>query len=183
MIKEDDLVTRLGIGRTPVREAIQRLERDQLVAVLPRQGVQVTAVDVSEMPLLFETRAILEPYVHRLAAVRGTEQHWQPMDDALRSVEVGGATWADLLAVDRLCHEQVWKASANRFLTETLEMLYTQSERLWHLYLRDRASLDNAIIEHRQVLDLLRAADANGVAAVIEEHVRSFERQTRRSLG
>jgi DNA-binding GntR family transcriptional regulator len=70
VVREEELIERSGIGRTPVREALQRLQRDQLVTVLPRQGVMVTNIDVAELPVLFETRTILEPYVHRLAAVR-----------------------------------------------------------------------------------------------------------------
>ena len=182
VVREDDLVERLGIGRTPVREAVQRLARDQLVTVLPRQGIVVTGVDIRELSTLFETRVVLEPYVHRLAAVRGTDQHWRTMEEALTHASRPGATWADLLATDRACHEQVWAAADNRFLTQTLEMLYTQSERLWHLYLKDRSDLESPLHEHRNVLDALRAGDGDSAAALIAEHVREFEAQTRAVL-
>jgi DNA-binding GntR family transcriptional regulator len=182
VVREDDLVERLGIGRTPVREAVQRLERDQLVTVLPRQGIVVTGVDVRELSTLFETRVVLEPYVHRLAAVRGTEQHWQNMDDALTHAARPGATWVDLMAADRACHEQVWAAADNRFLNQTLEMLYTQSERLWHLYSKDRSDLGAPMHEHRRVLEALRAGDGDRAAELIADHVRAFEAQTRAVL-
>ncbi len=182
VVREEELSERSGIGRTPVREALQRLQRDQLVTVLPRQGVMVTNIDVAELPVLFETRTILEPYVHRLAAVRGTKADWDAMDAALSAVETRSATWTNLLEADRFCHEQVYKAGANRFLFETLDMLYTQSERLWYMYLKDGADLHQTLVEHRAILGALRGGDGDKAATMIEEHIRSFEAQTRAVL-
>lgn len=182
VVREEELIERCGIGRTPVREAIQRLQRDQLVTVLPRQGIMVTTIDVAELPVLFETRTILEPYVHRLAALRGTSADWDAMDAALSAAETRNATWTDLLEADRFCHEQVYRAGANRFLFETLNMLYTQSERIWYLYLKDGADLHEPLVEHRAILGSLRDGDGDGAAKMIEEHIRSFEAQTRAVL-
>jgi DNA-binding GntR family transcriptional regulator len=181
VVREDDLVASTGVGRTPIREAVQRLERDQLLAVIPRRGLLVTSIDVGELPMLYETRAMLEPYVHRLAAVRGTEAHWRVMEGALAGAERRGprATWELLMDTDRLCHTQVWLAADNRFLTDTLDMLYTQSERLWHLYLSDAYDLHDALDEHRVILAALRTGDGDKVARLAEEHVRTFEAQTR----
>lgn len=178
VVREDDLQERLGIGRTPIREALQRLEREQLVSIIPRRGVMVTPIDVGDLALLFESRSILEPYVHRLAAKRGDARHWDVMEQALAATD-GVEAWDELLLVDRTCHEQVWLASKNRFLVTTLEMLYTQSERLWHQYVRDVSDLKTALDEHREILRALRSGDANGAAVIIEAHVRSFEQQTR----
>jgi DNA-binding GntR family transcriptional regulator len=188
VVSEEDLQARTGFGRTPVREALQRLERDQLVRIIPRRGVMVAPIDLGDLALLFESRSILEPYVHRLAAVRGTDAHWDAMTAALDAVEGVGAnegrvvTWTDLLDADRVCHEQVWAASENRFLTQTLDMLYTQSERLWHRYVREESDLRSALAEHREVLAALRSGDGDRAAALIEGHVQSFENHTRAVL-
>ena len=182
-VNEEELQQRIGIGRTPVREALQRLERDQLVSVIPRRGVFVTSIDVGDLALLYETRSILEPYVHRLAAVRGSEKHWATMDRALRAVtKMKKPDWTDMLHADRICHEQVWYAANNRFLTQTLEMLYSQAERLWHQYVRDQAELHSALDEHREVLGALRDGNGDRAAAIIEGHVQGFENQTRAVL-
>jgi DNA-binding GntR family transcriptional regulator len=181
VVREDDLVASTGVGRTPIREAVQRLQREQLLEVIPRRGLLVTSIDVTELPLLYETRAMLEPYVHRLATARGTEAQWRVMEHALARAERRGekATWELLMDTDRLCHTQVWLAADNRFLTDTLDMLYTQSERLWHLYLRDAYDLREALDEHRVILAALRAGDGDQAARLAEAHVRSFEAQTR----
>lgn len=179
-VNEEDLQERTGIGRTPIREALQRLERDQLVSVIPRRGVFITTIDVGDLALLFETRSMLEPYVHRLAALRGTAVHWDAMEAALDEVAaMTSPDWTDLLHADRICHEQVWDAANNRFLTHTLEMLYSQAERLWHQYVRDIADLHSALEEHRAVLLALRNGDGETAATIIEGHVLGFENQTR----
>jgi DNA-binding GntR family transcriptional regulator len=180
---EEELQARTGLGRTPVREAIQRLSRDQLVSVIPRRGVLVSPIDLGDLALLYESRSILEPYVHELAAARGSEAHWSLMERALDAAdERGDADWTALLDADRICHEQVWAAADNRFLTQTLDLLYSQSERLWHRYVRDVSDLRSALAEHRAVLAALRRGDGGAAASLIAGHVRSFENQTREVL-
>ena len=68
-----------------------------------------------------------------------------------------------LLEVDRRCHEIIWNAAGNRFLTDTLDVLYAQSDRVWHMYLADVADTRHAVDEHAGILALLRAGDADVV--------------------
>jgi len=182
VIKEDELQARLGIGRTPIREALQRLVRDQFVTVIPRRGMFVSNIDVSELSMLYETRAMLEPYATRLACTRGKPEQWDAMDTCLRRGERAGAPAAELIEVDRECHEIVWAAAANRFLNDTLDMLYAQSDRLWHIYLADVADMGEAVAEHRVILEALRDGDADRAAALAEAHVRLFDGQIRTAV-
>jgi DNA-binding GntR family transcriptional regulator len=178
VVDEGHLQERLGIGRTPIREAIQRLQRDQLVHVAPRRGVFVTEVDPEQLSLLFETRAVVEPYAARLAAVRGTDVEWDEMAavlaNAAHSIEP-----AALLGLDRRCHEIMWAAAQNPYVVSTVDMLYTHSERVWHLYLRNVADMHGALDEHEAVLDALRRRDADRAATLVEAHVRAFDREIR----
>src|SRR4051795_10593826 len=77
VVKEPELTQRLGIGRTPVREALRRLAQERLIEVFPRRGMLVTKVDVRDLARLCEVRAVLEPEAARLAAERaaGREHH------------------------------------------------------------------------------------------------------------
>ena len=99
--------------------------------------------------MLYETRAILEPYAARLAVRRGGPDHWQAMAACLARAERPGVSPAELIDIDRECHEIIWAAAENRFLTDTLDMLYAQSDRLWHMYLADVADMLHAVDEHR----------------------------------
>jgi DNA-binding GntR family transcriptional regulator len=173
VVRDDLLQQQLGLGRTPIREALQRLVRDQFVTIIPRRGMFVSNIDVSELSTLYETRAILEPYVMRLACARGRAADWAAMAAALERADAT-STPTQLLEIDRECREIVWAAAGNRFLTDTLDMLYAQSDRLWHLYLADVAALDHVIAEHRAIHSALVDGDGDHAAALIESHMRAF---------
>ena len=173
VVRDDLLQQQLGLGRTPIREALQRLVRDQFVTIIPRRGMYVSSIDVSELSTLYETRAILEPYVMRLACARGRAADWDAMAAALGRAETS-STPTQLLEIDRECREIVWSAAGNRFLTDTLDMLYAQSDRLWHLYLADVAALDHVIDEHRAIHAALVDGNGERAAALIESHMRAF---------
>jgi DNA-binding GntR family transcriptional regulator len=182
VIREDDLQERLGIGRTPIREALQRLARDQFVTVIPRRGMLVAGVDVTELSMLYETRAILEPYATRLACARGRTEHWEAMATVIDAARRPGTSNDDLMAIDRTCHEIVWSASGNRFLTDTLDMLYAQSDRLWHLYLADVSDLRHAVEEHAEIYLALVAGNAERAASLAEAHMRAFDDEITRAV-
>ena len=173
VVRDDLLQAQLGLGRTPIREALQRLVRDQFVTIIPRRGMYVSSIDVSELSTLYETRAILEPYVMRLACARGRATDWEAMESALARANAESSP-TQLLEIDRECREIVWAAADNRFLTETLDMLYAQSDRLWHLYLSDVAAPEQVIDEHRAIHAALVDGDGEGAATLIESHMRAF---------
>jgi DNA-binding GntR family transcriptional regulator len=181
VIREDALQEQLGIGRTPIREALLQLARDQFVTVIPRRGMFVSSIDAAELSLLFETRAVMEPYAARLAALRGTPAQWGEMRDVI-SASSGVDDDEALMDVDRRCHEIIWEAAGNRFLTDTLDVLYAQSDRVWHLYLSDVADTRHAVDEHAIILDALEGGDADEVGALVEAHVRSFDDQVRAAV-
>jgi DNA-binding GntR family transcriptional regulator len=177
VVDEMVLQTQLNIGRTPIREAIQRLERDQFVRVVPRRGVFVTSVNVDELSLLFETRSVIEPYAARLAAERGTVAVWDQME---KELSLGVSLPRELtLGVDRRCHELMWAAAENRFLTDTLDMLYAQSERVWYLYVRDVIDMHDVLGEHEELLAALRAADVDRSGALMANHLKQFHDEIR----
>lgn len=178
VVRDEVLRQRLGLGRTPIREAIQRLALEQFVTVVPRQGVFVSGVEVAELALLYETRAVLEPYAARLAARRGHQTHWQQMAEVLSRPP----SEVDPLGVDRACHELMWQAASNRFLTSTLDVLYAQSDRLWHMYLAHDVDMDQPLQEHVAILEALAAGDADLAAERVESHVRAFDGQIRRAV-
>ncbi len=182
VLREDELQQSLGLGRTPIREALQRLQREHFVTVIPRRGMFVSGIEVEELSMLFETRAVLEPYAARLAALRGTPDDWDEMAATLALTTDPSLNDVDQLALDRRCHEIIWAASGNRFLLDTLDMLYAQSDRLWHLYLADVADMQHAVDEHQSILAALRDGDGDEVASLVETHVQSFDTQIRSAV-
>ena len=181
VLREDDLRERLGIGRTPIREALQRLAREHFVTVIPRRGMFVAGIDVSDLSMLFETRTVLEPYAARLAAARGTTEQWAAMTAELKATKKTRGN-EQLMAIDRRCHEIMWEAARNRFLLDTLDTLYAQSDRLWHLYLADVADMRHAVHEHVEILDALESGDGDRAGRLVESHVRAFDADIRAAV-
>ena len=184
VLNEAELMDKLELGRTPIREALQRLRRDQLVTILPRRGVFVTSVDIDDLPMLFNSRAVIEPHLAELAAVRGSVEDWNEIEEILaRAEDPAAASDAEtLLEADNRCHEIVWKAAGNRFLTATADMLYAQSNRLWHLYLSEIDDMRPAVAEHRKIVEALRAGDGTRAAQLTEKHIRTFEQEIRQRM-
>jgi len=182
VVREADLQVALDMSRTPIREALQRLARDHFVTVIPRRGMFVSAIDVDELSMLYETRAIMEPYAARLATKRGTPADWSEMATVLAETVEPGKHSVELIELDRRCHEIIWRAAGNRFLTATLDTLYAQSDRLWHMYLADVHDMAHAVDEHAEIHDALRSGDAEQVARLVEAHVNSFDAQVRAAV-
>ena len=157
------------------------------MTVIPRRGMLVSPIDVMELSMLYETRAILEPYAMRLAAVRGKQEHWDAMATALESSRRPNVSNSDLMRIDRRCHEIVWEAANNRFLTVTLDMMYAQSDRLWHLYIADVEDMRHALEEHTEMYQALSVGDGELAAKLAEAHVRAFDEEmslaVRKNLG
>ena len=166
VVREADLQVVLEMSRTPIREALQRLARDHFVTVIPRRGMFVSAIDVDELSMLYETRAVMEPYAARLATKRGTAADWAEMADVLAETRQPGKAPAELLQLDRRCHD----------------VLYAQSDRLWHMYLADVHDMAHAVDEHAEIHDALRSGDAEQVARLVEAHVNSFDAQVRAAV-
>ncbi len=182
VVREDELQARLGIGRTPIREALQRLAREQFVTVIPRRGMFVSAIDVDDLALLYETRAVMEPAAARLAAQRGTAEDWGEMADVLEHSLRPGLAPEQLMDVDRRCHEIIWSAAGNRFLTDTLDALYAQSDRVWHMYLSDVYDTRHAVDEHIELHEILRSGDADEAGAAMAAHLSGFDDQVRAAV-
>ena len=147
--------------------------------VIPRRGMIVSNIEIAELSTLYETRAILEPYVARLACDRGTADHWKQMRKVLDEAKKRAKTAQDQIQYDAQCHEIVWDAAGIRFLTDTLDVLYAQSDRLWHIYLSDVADMGHALEEHDEILAALESGDNELVYKLSAAHVRSFDAQVR----
>src|SRR5438045_2311569 len=125
VVKEPELTQRLGIGRTPVREALRRLAQERLIEVFPRRGMLVTKVDVRDLARLCEVRLALEPEAARLAAERATQADLDELRALLEELEGPSRRESRaLIDLDERIHRAVYQASHNPYLVETLEEYY-----------------------------------------------------------
>lgn len=182
LVKEPELVERLGIGRTPVREALRRLSQEKLIEVYPRRGMVVTTVDVRDLARLCEVRAVLEPEAARLAAERATQADLDTIAELL--TELAARRRRDdraLIDLDRRIHASVYRASHNHFLEETLEQYYTHALRIWMLGL-ERTGLRAAVHEHAELLGAILRGNAGRAEELMRLHVERFEDEMRAVL-
>jgi DNA-binding GntR family transcriptional regulator len=179
LIDERQLVETLGIGRTPVREALRRLAQEQLVEVFPRRGMFVTGVDVRDLARISEVRTALEPQAARLAAERATDEERNALASLSDEIKGGGA---DLMGLDERIHRAVYAAAHNHLLEKTLGEYYVLALRIWMIALDRAEDLEDAVEAHRDLVHEIVVGNGDGAADVMRAHVENFEQAMRKAL-
>lgn len=184
VVSEQDLMTRLGTSRTPVREALRTLADERLIDVYPRRGMFVAGVDVRDLASLSEVRVQLEPFAARLAAARRSTDDLPLLESLIDRIDsIGPAPGErDLMTLDQEIHEAIYRLARNEFLQGVLAQHYIHALRIWFLALDRVSTLDQAVLEHRQLLEAVRDGDADRAGEVMLRHVDDFEGAIRRSL-
>lgn len=175
VIDEAALQEELALGRTPIREALQRLEKEKLVTIVPRRGMFVTEISITDLYQIFELRLTVEALAIRLAARRGTAVHWQQMADVLNSIPWDKATDQQLIEIDEACHHIIYDAAGNHFLEDMLITCYALSLRLWYFFLHRIGDMRTAVQEHQQIYEVLRDGNASEAVRLMEQHIQSFQ--------
>ena len=167
-----------------MREALRALAQAKLVDVYPRRGMFVSAADARDLAALSEVRGVLEPFAAGLAAERrtgGEQVELVALLDELDAVSVK-PVGRRLIEIDQRIHRFVHRAAHNAFLESALDEYYMHALRIWFLALDKVSDLENAVLEHRAILEAIRDADAERAASVMHDHIDGFEGSIRRSL-
>jgi DNA-binding GntR family transcriptional regulator len=177
IIDEGALQLELGLGRTPIREALLRLSVEQLVLIVPRRGIFVTEISITDLNQLFEIRLELEALAIRQAVRRGTSIHWRQMEATLAQMpdEDNPNPHEILIAIDEQCHRIIYQAADNKFLQKTLVTLYALSLRLWFFFLAKIGGMQKTVDEHNDILEALRDGDEARAVHLMEEHIHAFQ--------
>jgi DNA-binding GntR family transcriptional regulator len=167
-----------------VREALRALAQAKLVEVYPRRGMFVAPADARDLASLSEVRGVLEPFAAQLAAERRTEGdrvELEALFDELDAVAVK-PVGRRLIEIDQRIHRFVYHTAHNDFLQSVLDEHYMHALRIWFLALDKVSHLENAVLEHRAILEAIRDGDADRATAAMKDHVDGFEGAIRRSL-
>ena len=185
LLNDDSLAKALGVGRTPIREALKRLELDRLVVTYPRRGTFATRVDVTDLSFISEIRAQLEPLAASRAARVATEAVRAQLRAILKDVEAfdaGAASVTETLRLDARVHQGIYAAAANPHLEDILIRYDNLATRIWCMVIDRLPDLSLHVHEH---LDLLRAVidgDEARAAELARVHVSGFEHAVREAL-
>lgn len=186
LINEQALMEELGIGRTPIRDALRRLEVENLVTIVPRRGTFVTDVSITNLQALAEVRTELEGLAARLAARRVTQRQIAQMEALFERFDEIVAENGNVALMDRdkQFHHLVYRAANNEFLESILDQLYTLSLRLWHLSLDNlsQQAMKEAIAEHLKIIEALKEGDGVKAEQEMQQHVIHFQNQIKAVL-
>ncbi len=174
----------IGIGRTPVRQAVDRLAQDGLLEVIPRKGVVVKPLGLDEIVQIIEARRINEAFCMRLAAERATEADLSEIEDTvLRTAKTKvDQNTEQMMLLDREFHIALTRAAHNPVLAGILQNLHERSLRFWFVSLGAADHHHEVQNEHEAIYKALKNRDADKAEAAMIDHIDSFHRTITSSL-
>jgi DNA-binding GntR family transcriptional regulator len=183
-IDEDLLGRELGIGRTPVREAIKRLALENLVTVYPRRGTFASEINITDLAYVSDVRVQLEGLAAERAAQHATPAQRAEAEQLIAELHRsrGSDDTAALMELDTRVHRFVYQAAGNPFLEETLGRYFNLSLRIWYVVLDRLPHLFARVHEHGELLRAIVAADSERARAVVGEHISTFDNEIRSVL-
>jgi DNA-binding GntR family transcriptional regulator len=174
---EIQLAEQLGVSRTPVREAIRKLELEGFVVMIPRKGAYVAGISLKDIADVFEVRAALEALAAALAAERITDDELEEMERMLvRKAEyIESNRFAELIEVDTEFHEALYRASRNTKLEQIIHNLREQIQRFRTTTLAYPGRMRESLSEHRKLLEAISERDVARAAQLAQEHIENAE--------
>lgn len=177
-LNDEVISRRLGVGRTPIREAMKRLEGDHLVTAYPRRGTFAAGVDITDLAEVSEIRQLLEPAASARAARMASPRTRQELRELAREVErllsVPQAQ-RDLMRLDMRVHRSIYRAAGSRHLEDVLVRCDNLATRIWSLVLEKLPPVSDHIAQHVGLLDFIADGDADAAARLTTKHVTDFE--------
>jgi DNA-binding GntR family transcriptional regulator len=180
-LHEERLGRRLGVGRTPLREAVKRLSTENLVVIHPRRGTFVAEVNLIDHALISDVRRQLEGLAAHRAAERATEadrERLSALKDRIRQ-HPGGRS--EGMRLDTEIHREVYRCAHNHYLAADLSRYYNLSLRIWYLLLDRLPEVDHTA-EHLPMIEAIIAGDADRAGRCATDHVSHFDRSVREAL-
>lgn len=176
-LMEIQLAEEMGVSRTPVREAIRKLELEGFVVMIPRKGAYVAGISMKDIADVFEIRAALEALAAGLAAERITEEELEQLERIL--VKIGECVKNNdlekLIEVDTEFHETLFKASRNERLVQIVSNLREQIQRFRTASLSTPGRMKYALEEHKKIVEAVSERDVELAQTLAREHIENAE--------
>jgi DNA-binding GntR family transcriptional regulator len=164
ILDEGRLQSELGLGRTPIREALLRLSIERLVTIVPRRGIFVAEIGITDLQQIFEV-------------------HWERMEQLLEFVEPESSDDPGFgLTIDEGFHLILYEAANNRLLQDYLTTLYALSRRMWRYMSTSPNYLPSGLDEHRSILTALEEGNPDLAGDLVEVHIRSYQEHIQAAL-
>ena len=170
---ESHIADTLGISRTPVREAIHKLEREGLIERQPRGGFTVLGLTRDDIEETFGIRAVLEGYAARLAAIKHHKKELAPLENKIEEFEnyLAQKQQAELTRINTEFHDLLYALSKSPKLVHMINGLRDQIFRFRQMILKESKMAKISNEDHKQMLAFIRKRDADGVEALVRGHI------------
>jgi DNA-binding GntR family transcriptional regulator len=183
VVSEAILGQRLGIGRTPIREALWRLARERLVTIIPHRGIIVSEINIKLQLRLLELRREVERLVAARAAKRASEAERCRLEEIAAGMEAAATATDDLafMRLDREFNELTVAAARNEFATSAMSLVQGLSRRFWYLHYREAADMPLAARLHADVARAIARGDseeAGRASDALLDYIENFARAT-----
>lgn len=176
-LMEIQLAEELGVSRTPVREALRKLELEGFIVMVPRKGAYVADLSFKDIADVFEIRAALEALAAGLAAERITDEELEEMERLLveKAEAIAANDMEKLVAVDTRFHDTLYRASRNERLYNIISNLREQIQRFRTTSLAYPGRMKQSLEEHRGIVEALQARDVQLARNLAQEHIENAE--------
>ena len=181
-LREEEVGQRLGLSRTPVREAFRRLEAHGIVEHRPRIGAVIKVLEHSEVVELYEMRIVLERTAAEMATKHGSEAEFDTLDELNERIEAERENPAIGASINQDFHRTLYLAGRNRFLLEAARALNNSLLLLGPTTYTDPDRIDTVVRQHRDIVTAMRAGDGQIAAATAEEHLQTSMRYRLKGL-
>lgn len=183
LIQERVLMDSLSLGRTPIREALKRLQVEHFIMVSPRRGMFVTPIAIRDINYIYEVRMELEALVIGLAAQRATPEQVEQLEalvdeENLRRLN----TPYEIMDLDREFHFLSYQASQNHFLQADLKRYYFMSQRIWYYGLSTMKPIEIGIREHVDIVAAIKKGNTQLAEDAIRKHISNFQKNIKEHL-
>jgi DNA-binding GntR family transcriptional regulator len=180
VIQEAGLIQELGLGRTPIREALKQLQSESLVVVAPRRGMFVSDVAITDLQQIYEVRVELESLCSRLAAQRITPEQLGELTSLMAECRCSDQADKELvLSLDRRFHQLMAEAAGNKFLRSEVEKFYNLSLRVWYLAINSIQPQDVDVDAHFEIARAIETRDCDRSERRMREHIQHFHNTIR----
>ncbi|MFV0464997.1 MAG: GntR family transcriptional regulator [Lachnospiraceae bacterium] len=172
-LMELQLASKLGVSRTPIREAIRMLQQEGLAVTIPRRGAEVAKMTEKDMEDVLQIRETLDILAAQLAADNINKSQLEELSEAVQVFETATQTGnvREIAVTDVAFHDIIYKATGNPKLVVMLNNLREQIYRYRVEYLKDHRNYPMLIDEHRKIYDALQKRDKEAVSKAMKDHV------------
>ncbi|MBW2542350.1 MAG: GntR family transcriptional regulator [Deltaproteobacteria bacterium] len=181
-IDEEAVTRELGVGRTPVREAVRRLALEGLVLVYPRRGTFASAINITSLSDITDVRAVLEAHAAARAARLADPADAEEARALIVELDVLEAAQQPMMELDARIHRFVHRCCRNPYLAQDLDRYLNMSLRIWHLTTDRLPPLADRVREHRDLLEAICRGDADTAGEIAGAHVTAFAAEMRAAL-